>query len=54
LTDAWRILRDFGNISSASVLFVLRDMIDRGAVGQGCSMAFGPGIAVEAMTFLKP
>jgi alpha-pyrone synthase len=54
LTDAWRILRDFGNISSASVLFVLRDMIDRGAVGQGCSMAFGPGIAVEAMTFLRP
>lgn len=54
LTDSRRILRDFGNISSASVLFVLRDMMDRGATGQGCSMAFGPGVAVEAMTFSRP
>jgi alpha-pyrone synthase len=54
LTDSRRILRDFGNMSSASVLFVLRDMMDRGAAGQGCSMAFGPGVAVEAMTFSRP
>jgi alpha-pyrone synthase len=51
LTDSWRILRDFGNMSSASVLFVLRDMMDRSAAGQGCSMAFGPGMAIEAMSF---
>jgi predicted naringenin-chalcone synthase len=54
LTDSRRILRDFGNMSSASVLFVLRDMVKRGAAGLGCAMAFGPGIAVEAMTFSSP
>lgn len=54
LSCSRRILRDYGNMSSATVLFVLREMIDRGAAGQGCAMAFGPGIAVEAMTFAAP
>jgi predicted naringenin-chalcone synthase len=45
------VLRDYGNMSSATVMFVLRRMIDRGATGQGCALAFGPGIAAEAMTF---
>lgn len=49
-----RILRDYGNMSSATVLFVLREMMDRGAVGAGCAMAFGPGIAVETMMFRAP
>ncbi len=46
-----RILRDYGNLSSASVLFVLREMMDDLAAGEGCAMAFGPGVSVEAMTF---
>ena len=49
-----RILRDYGNMSSATVLFVLREMIDHGAAGPGCAMAFGPGITVETMTFRAP
>jgi predicted naringenin-chalcone synthase len=49
-----RILRDYGNMSSATVLFVLREMMDRGAAGTGCAMAFGPGIAVETMLFRTP
>lgn len=48
------ILRDYGNMSSATVLFVLREMMDRGAAGTGCAMAFGPGIAVETMMFRTP
>jgi alpha-pyrone synthase len=48
-----RVLREYGNISSASVLFVLREMIDDKAVGQGCAVAFGPGLAVESMTFSR-
>lgn len=50
---AWsrRVLRDYGNMSSATVMFVLRDMIERRAAGLGCALAFGPGIAVEAMRF---
>jgi predicted naringenin-chalcone synthase len=44
-------LRDHGNMSSATVLFVLREMLHRGDDGQGCALAFGPGVAAEAMTF---
>jgi predicted naringenin-chalcone synthase len=51
LSCSRRVLRDYGNMSSATVLFVLRDMMDRGDSGQGCAMAFGPGVAAEAMTF---
>ena len=47
-----KILRDFGNMSSATVLFVLKDMLD-GINGHHepslvCSMAFGPGVTMEA------
>ena len=49
-----QVLRDYGNMSSASVMFVLREMLERGAVGPGCAIAFGPGIAAEAMRFSLP
>jgi predicted naringenin-chalcone synthase len=49
------ILRDFGNMSSATILFVLRHLIHTqgvaapGADGQRvCAMAFGPGLTVES------
>ncbi len=47
------ILRRYGNMSSASVMFVL-DEIMRGAQrgGDGCAMAFGPGLTVESMRFM--
>lgn len=50
---AYRILRDYGNMSSATVLFVLRDVLahatpaDNGA--PVLSFAFGPGLTMEAM-----
>jgi alkylresorcinol/alkylpyrone synthase len=45
---AWDILRDFGNQSSAAVLFVLGETLRRGVPpGYGLLAAFGPGIAVE-------
>jgi predicted naringenin-chalcone synthase len=46
-----RVLRDYGNLSSAAVLFVLREMMDDLAAGPGCAMAFGPGLTIEAMNF---
>ena len=46
-------LRQYGNMSSASVLFVLREIIGEDEAGRGCAMAFGPGIAAEAMRFVK-
>jgi predicted naringenin-chalcone synthase len=44
------VLRDYGNMSSASILFVLRNILDgpsRGGREKVCAMAFGPGLTVE-------
>ncbi|HVK60300.1 MAG TPA: type III polyketide synthase [Bdellovibrionales bacterium] len=47
-------LRNFGNMSSATVLFVLSDMLAEPALhGDGVAMAFGPGLTVESMRFHK-
>jgi alpha-pyrone synthase len=46
-------LRNYGNMSSASVLFVLREIMADNEAGRGCALAFGPGIAAEAMRFVK-
>jgi predicted naringenin-chalcone synthase len=46
------VLRRFGNMSSATVMFVLREMLQPGTVaGRGCAMAFGPGLTTESMLF---
>jgi predicted naringenin-chalcone synthase len=46
------VLRDNGNMSSATVLFVLKAMLDNAAPRQrGCAMAFGPGMVAETMLF---
>jgi predicted naringenin-chalcone synthase len=43
-----RVLRDFGNMSSATILFVLKRLLeDPAAHGTACAMAFGPGLTVE-------
>ena len=48
------VLRDFGNMSSATVLFVLRDVLARAAAGERvCAMAFGPGLTVESGLFTR-
>jgi alkylresorcinol/alkylpyrone synthase len=45
---SWDVLSDYGNQSSASVLFVLRETLGRGVPqGYGLLAAFGPGITVE-------
>jgi alkylresorcinol/alkylpyrone synthase len=50
LTLAWESLRKVGNLSSASVLFVLRDTMDGGRPPPGTlglMLAFGPGLSAE-------
>ena len=47
------VLRNYGNMSSATVMFVLKAMLD-GKPGNGLAMAFGPGLTLESMTFRKP
>ena len=47
------VLREAGNMSSATVLFVLERMLAGGAAPgtRGLAMAFGPGLTAEAMRF---
>src|ERR1017187_1422913 len=46
------VLSDFGNMSSATVMFVLDRMMRDAAPGRsGCAMAFGPGLVAETMRF---
>ena len=49
------VLREFGNMSSATLVFVLqRILCDAAATGEGLAMAFGPGLTVETFAFRRP
>lgn len=48
-----RVLRDFGNMSSATIMFILRNLMASRGEGPGMAMAFGPGLTVETMRFFK-
>ena len=55
-TDALRHSRDvlarFGNMSSATVMFVMENLMREARSGQaGCAMSFGPGVTAETMLF---
>jgi predicted naringenin-chalcone synthase len=46
------ILNRFGNMSSATVMFVLQSLMAKAEPGQrGCAMSFGPGLTAETMLF---
>lgn len=46
------ILQRFGNMSSATVMFVLERVLKEAQAGQqGCAMSFGPGVTAETMLF---
>jgi alpha-pyrone synthase len=46
------ILRRYGNMSSATVMFVLENLMRSAATGtSGCAMSFGPGLTAETMLF---
>lgn len=51
LADSRSVLARFGNMSSATILFVLAEMMERRANGDGLAIAFGPGLAAEAIRF---
>jgi predicted naringenin-chalcone synthase len=49
------VLRDFGNMSSATLMFVLdRILRTSHTTGDGLAMAFGPGLTVETFAFHRP
>ena len=46
------VLRAYGNMSSATILFVLDGLMRQARPGQrGCAMAFGPGLTAETLLF---
>lgn len=52
LAASREVLRDNGNMSSATVMFVLAKMLGSAPAGRkGSAMAFGPGLTAETMLF---
>jgi alpha-pyrone synthase len=51
LKYSYRILRDFGNMSSATILFVIKELIDTQEIKRSekiYAAAFGPGLTIES------
>jgi predicted naringenin-chalcone synthase len=54
LASARGVLRDVGNVSSATVLFVLEREIARLSAGErGVMLGFGPGLTLEGLAFVR-
>jgi predicted naringenin-chalcone synthase len=52
LAASREVLSSFGNMSSATVMFVLQRIMEQAHPGQrGCAMSFGPGLTAETMRF---
>jgi alkylresorcinol/alkylpyrone synthase len=54
---SWDVLRDYGNLSSASVLFVLHEWLTKGQLSSGAYGllgAFGPGFSSELLLLRWP
>lgn len=50
--DASRgVLADYGNMSSATLMFVLEKLLGGPPINQGLALAFGPGLAAEGFGF---
>ena len=51
LSASYKVLNEFGNLSSASILFVLKEMLqERKEIKKIFGAAFGPGLTVETFT----
>ena len=52
LAASREVLSSFGNMSSATIMFVLQRIMEQASPGQrGCAMSFGPGLTAETMRF---
>ena len=52
MVSSRKVLKDFGNMSSASILFVLKEIINSGKLKRNdkvCAVAFGPGLTMEVV-----
>ena len=49
-----KILRNFGNMSSSTILFILKEILDTKTINKNdlcCVVAFGPGLVMEIALF---
>lgn len=54
LTASREVLADYGNMSSATILFILRRLLlDPEVSGSVAALAFGPGLTVESAMLRK-
>jgi len=54
LIPSRKVLREFGNLSSVSILFVLKNIIENESLKKNdycCAIAFGPGLTMELVLF---
>jgi alpha-pyrone synthase len=51
LADSHEVLARYGNMSSATLMFVLERLLAAGRPGKGIALAFGPGLAAEGFGF---
>jgi alpha-pyrone synthase len=52
LAPSRRVLLNYGNMSSASIMFVLEAILAEARPGdRGCALSFGPGLTAETMLF---
>ncbi len=47
LAEAYDVLYEYGNMSSATIMFLLKKILDNDKYGKMFSAAFGPGLTVE-------
>ncbi|PZU95803.1 MAG: type III polyketide synthase [Pseudanabaena sp.] len=63
VADSYEVLRQYGNMSSPTILFVLKRILDRhqsvqatnpkSSLDNGIALAFGPGLTIEGCLFQK-
>jgi predicted naringenin-chalcone synthase len=51
LAASRRVLERYGNMSSSTLMFVLRDLLEQPRAHKGLALAFGPGLAAEGFRF---
>jgi alpha-pyrone synthase len=57
LKESYEVLRRHGNMSSPTILFILKLMMDRplptASIGTGIALGFGPGLSIEGALFQR-
>ena len=55
VADSYDILRRYGNMSSPTILFILKQILEgrRDDIKNGIALAFGPGLSIEGCLFQK-